>query len=226
MPGNASGTVTTLQGGSPVETAQVSLYNDTNEDGLPDGPPVDTTFTNVNGEYSFTGHPVGDYVIVLEPEYDSTIDGGVFDQDTSDDGDDVTNAAVGDRMIPVSLTPLEDDVDNNFTIACDNTPAYTNVQCFAGGPNDPGTFDIQINMFFEGVRAGNSGTVQITSDLGTAWTDTAQAFNVADYGQAYTGTVTGIPDGTTQITLNSTNVIDGGCLDDIVIDLTGIVPCP
>ena len=49
---------------APIPGVTIELFEDTNGDGLPDGPPVATVITDPNGDFIFTNVPPGDYVIV------------------------------------------------------------------------------------------------------------------------------------------------------------------
>lgn len=100
----------------------VQLYTDPNGDGNPaDGVLYAQTVTNASGNYSFTGVPVGDYVIV---EVDPAGLRSVNDGDTSPDaGGDAANASLVDSYIPVSLVNAEVDADNNFVDAATSSIA-------------------------------------------------------------------------------------------------------
>ena len=72
---------------------------------------VATTMTNSMGDYLFDNLEPGNYVVVVGDPADSQ---SVSDEDESDDGDvDDTDSTV-DNTITVTLTPGEDDDDNNF----------------------------------------------------------------------------------------------------------------
>ncbi len=100
---------------TPISNVKIYLYADTNDDGVADGMPLDSVFTNVFGYYNISGVLPGTYVLVeVNPLYHSDI----FDYDTSTfaldlDGDD---SGVGpNNTIPVEIMPAEVDSDNNFT---------------------------------------------------------------------------------------------------------------
>ncbi|MEO6132807.1 MAG: SdrD B-like domain-containing protein, partial [Saprospiraceae bacterium] len=100
--------------GAALNNIVISLYNDTNADGNPDGVAIATTNTNASGYYAFTGVEPGYYVVVeTQPLYYSSISDydittGAFDLD----GDD--SAQGPDDNIPVRLLPGETDADNDF----------------------------------------------------------------------------------------------------------------
>ncbi|GHA12145.1 hypothetical protein GCM10008090_22520 [Arenicella chitinivorans] len=100
----------------------VQLYTDPNGDGNPaDGVLYTQTVTDASGNYSFTGVPVGDYVVV---EIDPAGLRSVNDGDVSPDaGGDAVNASVVDSYIPVSLANGEVDADNNFVDAATSSIA-------------------------------------------------------------------------------------------------------
>ncbi|MDX1407651.1 MAG: hypothetical protein R3330_05940, partial [Saprospiraceae bacterium] len=90
------------------------LYMDTNGDGDEDGSPIDSTFTNASGVFTFTGVEPGVYVLVEEQPF---LHNSLSDYDTSTagadtDGDDLSDGP--DNDIPVVVVPGEDDEDNDF----------------------------------------------------------------------------------------------------------------
>ena len=101
-----------LNAGMPGVT--ISLYLDTNGDGLPNGGAIATTSTNGTGYYTFNDIEPGTYVVVeSSPLY--FLDISDYDHTTSapdTDGDDSAQGA--DNNIPVILLPGETDSDNNF----------------------------------------------------------------------------------------------------------------
>src|SRR5690606_1469709 len=110
--------------GNPLANVELQLYRDTNEDGIPDGPVLFTTTTDgETGSYCYEDIPYGSYVVVeilpgnyqYQTDYDHST--GAFDPDGND-------AAAGPNgRIPVTTTPGEADLDNNFTnIACPGLP--------------------------------------------------------------------------------------------------------
>ena len=100
----------------------VQLYTDPNGDGNPaDGVFYAQTVTDASGNYSFTGVPIGDYVIV---EIDPAGLRSVNDGDSSPDaGGDAVNVSLVDSYIPVSLASGEVDADNNFVDAATSSIA-------------------------------------------------------------------------------------------------------
>jgi hypothetical protein len=99
--------------GTPLENVLITLFLDEDGNGQADdlNAPLELTFTNVLGQFSFTNLSIANYVIIeTQPEnYYS-----VFDMDLSPDGDEAQNLNILDDIIPVSVSPLEDDIDNIF----------------------------------------------------------------------------------------------------------------
>jgi len=99
---------------APIVGITLSLFNDTNMDGNPDGTAIANVTTNSSGYYVFTGVEPRFYVVVeTQPlyhnslfDYDYTT--GAFDNDGNDSGQGP------DENIPVRLLPGEADEDNNF----------------------------------------------------------------------------------------------------------------
>lgn len=50
-----------------IANAMVSLYNDANNDGVPDGAAISTTLTDANGLYVFNGLNPGNYILSVKP---------------------------------------------------------------------------------------------------------------------------------------------------------------
>ncbi len=100
--------------GTPIANVQVSLFNDSNADGVQDGTAIATMLTNGSGVYTFTGIEPGLYVVVeTQPFYYSSISD--YDTTTAPPDTDGNDSAQGpDDNIPVLLTPGETDADNNF----------------------------------------------------------------------------------------------------------------
>lgn len=125
-PGTISGSVRD-DGAMPIVGAQVDIYADDDLDGVADGPSLFTAFTDVNGDYVFNDVPVAfgghtgstantsykNYVIVLTVPVGYTIVSGI---DSTNDGDLVANSPTTDEIIPCTLTPGENDANNNFII--------------------------------------------------------------------------------------------------------------
>ena len=111
--GTISGTVTN-DVGAPINNVTISLYNDTNADGNPDGAALATTTTNISGTYIFTGVEPAHYVVVeTTPLNHSNISD--YDHTTTPPDTDGNDSAQGpDDNIPVMLVPGEADTDNDF----------------------------------------------------------------------------------------------------------------
>lgn len=117
-----SGTVYKDDGDGEIETSDtaisavtVTLYADSNGDGIADGEPLATTITDSSGDYSFTELPAGDYVVV---ETDPTNYYSSADADTDKNGKDPDNTANDSdnsaNQIAVTLTTGETSLDNDF----------------------------------------------------------------------------------------------------------------
>ena len=108
-----------------ISGVTMTLYTDPNGDGDPaDGVPYGSaTTTAVDGLYSFSNLPVGDYVVVetqpITPNRYLTLSDG----DSSSSNDDAANISITDNLIPVSVEVGETDTNNDFIellIACPN----------------------------------------------------------------------------------------------------------
>lgn len=106
--------------GEGVAGVTISIYEDTNQDGISDGILIDSTTTDANGFYQFTNVSTSTYagrkrhgVIVV------TVPGGytlVKDFDPSADADNVVNSNTTDGIIPFTLTNGEIDAHNYFIL--------------------------------------------------------------------------------------------------------------
>ena len=97
--------------GEGIEDVKIYLYNDTDEDGLEDGMPIDSVLTDEFGSYGFSPVDPGDYVLVeVQPE--GYLNG--YDEDVTEDVDDAINVDDEDDRIPVTVDPDELDDDNLF----------------------------------------------------------------------------------------------------------------
>ena len=99
---------------TPINGVTIELYYDFDIDGNKDGASISFTNTNAAGYYQFTGVEPGHYVVfeIQQIPYSS-----ISDRDTSVnaldlDGDDSADGP--DNDIPVTITPGESDLDNNF----------------------------------------------------------------------------------------------------------------
>ncbi len=120
VPGSITGTVfidldndevpDVIEGLSDVT---LHIYNDNNADGHADTlVPIATQVTNSSGFYSFTGVPIGNYVLA---ETQPICYISIKDFDASNDLDLVPNTNINNDTIPVTLTNGEND-DQNYYI--------------------------------------------------------------------------------------------------------------
>jgi len=97
-------------GDQPIENVTIELYSDPNCDGnRSDGSVVDTTTTDANGDYQFTGVPHGCYVAV-ETQPSGYLD--VTENDGGADNDALGNTPVNE--ISGTIDPGETDEHNDF----------------------------------------------------------------------------------------------------------------
>ncbi|HJW27755.1 MAG TPA: hypothetical protein VJ508_00725, partial [Saprospiraceae bacterium] len=111
--GSICGTVTNDLG-NPMSGVQLQLVKDLNGNQNADGgePTVATTTSSAGtGAYCFNDVPPCQYVVV---EVQPATYGSLSDKDDTPDpdGDDSSDGA--DNQIPVTLTPVENDLDNHF----------------------------------------------------------------------------------------------------------------
>ena len=111
-PGNITGKVLKSDG-SPIASVNVRLYLDQNLDGMQDTMTgiIRSVFTNPSGSYAMATVTPGYYIIV------QTQPAGYFslyDEDTSEDYDSLSNFNPNDNNIPVTVEPSEIDSSNNF----------------------------------------------------------------------------------------------------------------
>jgi len=100
-------------GDTPIAGAIIQLYTDPDGDGDPsDGVLVTNATTGALGGYQFTGVPFNtdSYVVV---EIDPAGFASISDSQSADD-DVAANTGLNANSIPVTLTPGENDVNNNF----------------------------------------------------------------------------------------------------------------
>lgn len=116
---------------SAVAGVDVSLYLDSDSDGVPDGAAIDTDTTNANGYYLFDGLAPGNYIVGLDSSnfstggvlrgYTSTTDGAV-DTDNNDNGVD-------------GNTPQVTGILSNTIVLMMNTEPTTDTD-LSGDPTD------------------------------------------------------------------------------------------
>ena len=131
---------------------------DSNQDGQPDGAPIQSTTTDVNGNYQFADLEVGHYLVAeVDPaNYESILDNDV-DVDVPADGTEIANTNPRDNLLPVSLivdlsnTRVEDDSGNNFV----DSPILA-------GLGDTVWYDHNANGIQE---AGEAGIANVTVNL-------------------------------------------------------------
>lgn len=106
-------------GEPPIVGAEVSLFQDANDDGIPDGPALQTVSTDATGHYSFHNLGAGTYVVEVAPPgtkpytsstgtasaYEATVpDADAVDTDDDDNGKDIDGITGGTaRSLPITL---------------------------------------------------------------------------------------------------------------------------
>ena len=180
-PGNISGSVKDDLD-NPISNVKIWLYIDVNSDGIPDGPPIDSQYTDADqGTFSFEDKLALSYVLVEEQPIDY---GELSDYDTStppgidDDGDD---SALGpNNMIPVTISPNEGDQNNEFRdILCPNPPSiegnetYTicDGEILTFQAQDQGVGAVDYTWYFGEGATPSSATGEGPHDVQFNWTD-------------------------------------------------------
>jgi uncharacterized repeat protein (TIGR01451 family) len=152
---NDSGTVDGPDGANPgVANVKVSLYQDANNDGAPDGAAIAIDTTDANGYYLFGDLTPGSYIVGIDntnwqpgqplENYISSIGNATNNNDRNDNGID-------------STTLLANGVKSNtITLTVDNAP--TGETELSGNPND--------GPFSRGVRGETDNNSNLTVDFG------------------------------------------------------------
>jgi hypothetical protein len=152
---------------NPLGGVTIRLHYDTNGDGNPDGGPVLTTVTGGDGgAYCFSDVPPGNYVVVqVQPNnYSSVVDydfsTGAFDPD----GDD--SAQGPDNNIPVTIVPLEEDLNNDFVenLLVGSISGY--VFDVLDNPMGGVTIELYADVNADGVRDTTLIATQVTNGTG------------------------------------------------------------
>jgi protocatechuate 3,4-dioxygenase beta subunit len=124
-----------------VEGATVRLYNDANNDNVPDGAFIQAQQTNALGEYSFTNLAPGNYIVgvVIPSGYAITIiNGGDADNNIDDDNNATTVVSGEARGTSITLVsgsePTGGNTNNTYDIGLYNpiTPPNDGESCFSG----------------------------------------------------------------------------------------------
>ncbi|HQW24788.1 MAG TPA: SdrD B-like domain-containing protein, partial [Saprospiraceae bacterium] len=152
-PGQLVGDVMS-EAGSPIANVNVRLFADTDTNGIADNNmAIRSVFTTSLGLFAMASLTPGHYVLVqTQPAGWVSFD----DQDTSDDGDVVTNSDSLDNIIPLTIVPREEDEDNKYV----ERPA-------------PGTItgvvfqDFDLDQFPDAGEGLNGITVQLFKDANT-----------------------------------------------------------
>ena len=149
--------------GDPIDGVELILYADYDQDGNADGAALDTTWSNLAGDYVFSGlEPFGYVVVETQPANYSSISD--FDVTPDPDGND--NGDGADNDIPVVVRPGEDDEDNDFV---DGSPGSIcgNVRDDRGRPIGGVTLKLYADTDSNGVKDGPVlSTVQSDSASG------------------------------------------------------------
>ena len=124
-----------------VANTQVKLYNDANNDNVPDGAFIQSTFTNANGEYSFTNLTPGNYIVGVQipASYAITvINGGDPDNNIDEDNNALSVVNGEARGMAITLSagaePTGGNTNNTYDFGFYNPIAPPNggENCFAG----------------------------------------------------------------------------------------------
>jgi protocatechuate 3,4-dioxygenase beta subunit len=167
------------------------------------GAVIATDTTDADGNYLFDSLPAGTYTV---NEIDPDGYASVRDEDLSDDGDLIPNTDGNDNLIPVTLTPGEDDEDNNFVdvptseisgsvMTSDGTPLEGVIVVLLDMNGDTvavDTTDLNGDYDFEDLEPGDYTIVEIDPDGFESTSDTDGAndntINVTlDSGSSSTG---------------------------------------
>lgn len=102
----------------PIANVTVNLYNDANNDNLPDGVPVSTTTTNNAGWYNYSNLGAGNYIVGIVPPTGYTkgiVNGGDPDSDYDNDnnGINLVNGEVRGNAISLSAGAEKDSLGNS-----------------------------------------------------------------------------------------------------------------
>ncbi len=155
-----------------IANVTLRLYADQNLDGLADnGVIIRNVSTNALGNYSMASIPPGYYVIVeLQPSgYYS-----IWEDDTSEDYDSLSNLIPNDNILPVTIEPNEVDTHNFFVE--DINPGIITGYVFEdfNGDQAPeageGIAGVTINLFADtnadGIPDGSSVATMLTNGIG------------------------------------------------------------
>jgi len=173
---NQDGTLQTTE--PKLQGATVSLYEDANSDGTPDGAAIDTKTTDANGDYLFTGLDAGNYVVGVTPPtpatgpaYEST-DGPGQEMNPNDDGDNNDNGinTVGGETFSGTVTiaaGTEPTNDNTYSAIPD---ANSNLSVDFGFAQPIKLSGIVFNdesgpANVDGSPIGQAGTTQLYANL-------------------------------------------------------------
>ena len=119
----------------------VRLYNDANNDNVPDGAFIQAASTNGTGQYSFTNLAAGNYivgVVVPSPFAITIINGGDPDNNIDNDNNATTLVSGEARGLSITLSlgaePIAGNTNNTYDIGLYNPllPPNGGQNCFAG----------------------------------------------------------------------------------------------
>jgi LPXTG-site transpeptidase (sortase) family protein len=180
----------------------VNLYQDSNDDGTPDGAVIDTTTTDANGYYRFDDLAADTYIVEVQVPsgyVSSAVNGGDPDTDTDNDNNGVDTSNPGFiRSNPVTLETTSIEPTN------DNDPV-----------TNPDTGD------GEGINEQSNRTVDFgfyrSFSLGNRVWDDYNADGIQDAGEP------GIAGVTVRLyeDANNNDVADGSAIDFTVTDANG-----
>ena len=161
--------------------AVVRLYQDANNDNVPDGAPIASTVTDANGMYKFSGLPAGNYIVGVVLPYNTSLvptNGGDPDNNINDDNNGVSVVNGEARSLAITLAPGTeptndgDGPDGNLTLDFALVTNYGAIGDFVwndlnkNGKQDlgePGIANVLVKLYD---CAGNLIQTTVTDSLG------------------------------------------------------------
>jgi hypothetical protein len=168
---NRNGTYDAATDGN-IQNATVKLYQDVNNDNIPDGGPVATTTTNSNGIYGFSSLAPGNYivgVVMPSPYTITTINGGDPDNDIDNDNNGMTISGGEARGRSISLSsgnePGNSNINNTYDFGFYNpqTPPDGGGNCFSSANGNP---NVGANSYWVYNQSNNTVTIRVVFSKG------------------------------------------------------------